>query len=303
MIRKQLDSISVNSYSGTNSELIVPSRVQTSYAKQETYELSYSNFMVTTELPKAYTNDLYVGGTYPVTLEDNSYSYTAYMNIVSWCNTRNGVKLTMQYNYGLEVEEGDEPEPDPEPTIGDLGFTIDSTNYDKGGSSFTDNGDNTWTVDLLRIYPHGDYNLPFSDADGNIIFDAANMLNNNQGDPIFDIIIDEPNEYNASATFHTAPSYGSDDQMMGGMTAAIGKYELTGKIRTNVSNATVYLTDAEYNAITNAGQYYTYDGSQYDEENDGVVYKRYTLDLTSWQNAEGNAVITLEVFDPNSLVT
>lgn len=105
MIRKQLDNISVNSYSGTNNELIVPSRVQTSYAKQETYELSYSNFMVTTELPKAYTNDLYVGGTYPVTLEDNSYLYTAYMNIVSWCNTRNGVKLTMQYNYGLTVEE------------------------------------------------------------------------------------------------------------------------------------------------------------------------------------------------------
>ena len=132
MIRKQLDSISVNSYSGTNNELIVPSRVQTSYAKQETYELSYSNFMVTTELPKAYTNDLYVGGTYPVTLEDNSYSYTAYMNIVSWCNTLNGVKLTMQYNYGLEVEEGggDEPEPEPDPVLSQSINNILGSNYD-----------------------------------------------------------------------------------------------------------------------------------------------------------------------------
>ena len=131
MIRKQLDSVTLNSYAGSNNELIVPSKIITSYAKSDASDLSYTNFMISTEMNTSYVGDIYVGGRYAVTFEGDE-SASCYMNVVSWCNTRNGVKLTLMYSDGLTVDDSsDDPEePTVDPELSQSINNILGSNYD-----------------------------------------------------------------------------------------------------------------------------------------------------------------------------
>ena len=157
MIRKQLDSVTLNSYTGSNNELIVPSKVMTSYAKSDASDLSYTNFMISTEMNTSYVGDIYVGGRFPVTFEGDE-SASCYMNVVSWCNTRNGVKLTLMYSDGLTVNDSSDDSSD------------DGSSDDPDEpyfSSPTDGDTLTGTLD----YETGEFRWPIEvvGSDGNIV--------------------------------------------------------------------------------------------------------------------------------------